>query len=251
MTFKNYVCVTCAQDFTRKYSADRHNRLLHQERGKIVRTLEYIIGRVTGEYGLADPIGFRRKRHSTDGNFPFTNVAHNRSDSENSENVQRKEFVSNENPYNEPVEASPAEQFEDQSSSKLKEIKVLCRSIFPQFGDILLRKIEVDLIEHKGKESLLDSYLSQFRLIEAALVQPRAKRLEKPVSEKPPLSLHPHLRNLPQVVRNKLAEIEQVISPNNHPDPVWEEIERLAKVYRFTDDLNILNAALDSYKKRV
>jgi len=65
------------------------------------------------------------------------------------------------------------------------------------------------------------------------------------------LSLHPHLRDLPQVVRNKLAEIEQVISPNNHPDPVWEEIERLAKVYRFTGDLNILNAALDSYKKRV
>ena len=45
MTFKNYVCVMCAQDFTRKYSAYRHNRDLHQGRSNIVRTLEYVIGR--------------------------------------------------------------------------------------------------------------------------------------------------------------------------------------------------------------
>ena len=49
MTFKNYVCTICAQEFTRKYSALRHNRTLHQGRANIVRVLEYIVGRIRGE----------------------------------------------------------------------------------------------------------------------------------------------------------------------------------------------------------
>jgi hypothetical protein len=115
MTFKNYVCVICAQDFTRKYSAYRHNRLLHQERGKIVRTLEYIIGRVNGEYLSADPEVFRRnnRRLNTDskfGNFPFINVAHDRSDSQSSESMQHKELQSNRNRYDGSSHINPLEQ---------------------------------------------------------------------------------------------------------------------------------------------
>lgn len=259
MTFKNYVCVLCAQDFTRRYSANRHNRILHQERSKIVRTLEYIIGRVTGEYVSADPLVFRRtnSRRPTDailGNFPFINVAHNRSDSHSSEYMQRKEYILNQNPYIESARTHPADQFGDQTSSKLEEIKSLCaKFVSPQFRDNVLRNIELDVIEHEGKESVLDKYLQPLRKVEAFYAMSSSIGSEKLVKEKPPLSLHRKLGDLPQVVRDKLGEIEQVMSSNsnNTPNYVFEEIERLANDYRITSDLNILNVALDFRKSRV
>ena len=69
--------------------------------------------------------------------------------------------------------------------------------------------------------------------------------------EKTPLSSHHQLVDLPQEVRNRLAEIEQGMGPNNSPNLVWEEIERLANEYRSRRDPNILSAALERFKKRV
>jgi hypothetical protein len=46
----NYVCATCGQDFTRRYSANRHNNHFHFGNGIIVRLLEYIIGRTNGRF---------------------------------------------------------------------------------------------------------------------------------------------------------------------------------------------------------
>src|ERR671924_2176272 len=43
-----FVCVTCAQDFTRGYDARRHNSNHHFEQAKIVSFLEYLIGRTNG-----------------------------------------------------------------------------------------------------------------------------------------------------------------------------------------------------------
>ena len=45
-----YVCVTCAQTFTRGSSARRHNSKLHFSQGIIVQMLEYIIGRSCGRF---------------------------------------------------------------------------------------------------------------------------------------------------------------------------------------------------------
>jgi hypothetical protein len=58
---QNYVCTICAQDFTRKTSANRHNTNLHQGRAVIVTFVEYIVGRVSGIYQAADPRQDRRK----------------------------------------------------------------------------------------------------------------------------------------------------------------------------------------------
>jgi hypothetical protein len=58
---QNYVCTMCAQDFTRKTSANRHNNNLHQGRAVIVRFVEYIVGRLSGMYQAADPRQYRRK----------------------------------------------------------------------------------------------------------------------------------------------------------------------------------------------
>src|SRR5215207_3046620 len=43
-----YVCVTCAQDFTRGYDAKRHNFKHHSGLANIVSFLEYLIGRTNG-----------------------------------------------------------------------------------------------------------------------------------------------------------------------------------------------------------
>jgi hypothetical protein len=50
MSKVNYVCATCGQHFTRRYSANRHNNRFHFGNGIIVRLLEYIIGRTNGRF---------------------------------------------------------------------------------------------------------------------------------------------------------------------------------------------------------
>jgi hypothetical protein len=50
MSKMNYVCATCGQDFTRRCSANRHNNHFHFGNGIIVRVLEYIIGRINGQF---------------------------------------------------------------------------------------------------------------------------------------------------------------------------------------------------------
>jgi hypothetical protein len=57
--------------------------------------------------------------------------------------------------------------------------------------------------------------MQRLRLAEGVRVKASSKG-----SEKPPLRIHFKLRDLPQVVRDKLAEIEQVMSPNHHPNDV-------------------------------
>jgi hypothetical protein len=255
MSSKNYVCVTCAQDFTRKYSAYRHNRVLHQEQGKIVRTLEYIIGRLSGEYQSADPILFRSKnRQRTAGgaphNFPFGTIAHNSPDSHSYENIPRqKEYKPTQRSYYELPEIHSADDGEPRSS-KLAEIKGLCKSLFsPPLQDFILRNIELVITKNKGKESILDDYLQRLRQLEALSPQLSSLIPKTPVMEKSPLSLHRYLGDLPQAAKNTLAEIEKEMTCCSDEPTVWEEIERLANEYRNTGDFSVLDKALTHYKK--
>ena len=55
MTRINWVCASCGEHFTRKYSANRHNNNLHFGNGQIVRLLDYIVGRASGQYLPSDP----------------------------------------------------------------------------------------------------------------------------------------------------------------------------------------------------
>lgn len=57
---KLLVCATCSQDFTRKSSAERHNRNIHLGMGEIVRFIDYVIGRLGGKYVAADPSLFKK-----------------------------------------------------------------------------------------------------------------------------------------------------------------------------------------------
>src|SRR5215469_12340168 len=56
-----YVCTTCSEHFTRKYSAKRHNITVHHNNGgEIVPLVEYLVGRKSGRYHASHPFWYRR-----------------------------------------------------------------------------------------------------------------------------------------------------------------------------------------------
>ena len=55
----NYVCTTCSQTFTRRASGIRHNSNLHLGTAGIVRLIDYIVGRSSGQYLQCNPLDFR------------------------------------------------------------------------------------------------------------------------------------------------------------------------------------------------
>src|SRR5262244_4625915 len=58
----NYVCTTCSEHFTRKYSAKRHNITVHHDNGgEIVPLVEYLVGRKSGRYLASHPSWYRRR----------------------------------------------------------------------------------------------------------------------------------------------------------------------------------------------
>ena len=61
----NYVCTTCSEHFTRKYSAKRHNLTVHHNNGgEIVPLLEYLVRRSSGRYQASHPSWYRRSEKS-------------------------------------------------------------------------------------------------------------------------------------------------------------------------------------------
>jgi hypothetical protein len=60
-----WICAICGEGFTRKSSAKRHNENLHSSGAMIVRSIEYIIGRVKGKFPVPqDPLSYRRNNKS-------------------------------------------------------------------------------------------------------------------------------------------------------------------------------------------
>jgi hypothetical protein len=56
-----YVCTTCEEHFTRRYSATRHNLTIHNNRVEIVSLLEYLVGRSSGRYRADHPFWYHRR----------------------------------------------------------------------------------------------------------------------------------------------------------------------------------------------
>jgi hypothetical protein len=58
----SFVCTTCSEHFTRKYSANRHNHNLHNGAAEIVRFIDYIAGRSSGQYpSTLHPSWYKRR----------------------------------------------------------------------------------------------------------------------------------------------------------------------------------------------
>ena len=75
MRSKAWVCANCSKDFTRRFSAQRHVRVVHGGMEKIVRTLDYIIGRTICEHPQIEPSVY--KINNRQQNFRATDFASN------------------------------------------------------------------------------------------------------------------------------------------------------------------------------
>jgi hypothetical protein len=67
MARPNYVCTTCSEHFTRKYSAKRHNITVHHNNGggEIVPLVEYLVGMKSGRYQASHPFWYGRNGKRT------------------------------------------------------------------------------------------------------------------------------------------------------------------------------------------
>src|SRR5215510_3237130 len=74
MGSKIWFCALCSEGFTRKHSANRHNQNLHHDQGKLVRTIDYIIGRLAGKYGEGDPSTYRSRYKQAESSFARSDI---------------------------------------------------------------------------------------------------------------------------------------------------------------------------------
>ena len=62
----NYVCATCSETFTRKASGLRHNLNMHLGTADVVRLIDYLLGRISGQYMPSGPADFRLTKRQKD-----------------------------------------------------------------------------------------------------------------------------------------------------------------------------------------
>lgn len=261
MGSKTWVCAICSQDFTRKYSAYRHSRDLHRGPGKIVRMIDYVIGRIAGEYNPDDPLTHRSRYMKHESNFPHSDakgfnfpsasIAHDSSQGVSSNTLpHNKVHVSDQQPNTNPVQSStyPFCGF----TSKLDEIQKLSRALLPpQTTEALLRGFSQAVIDNGGNEDILDRGLEVLRnnmnMMEASRYLFGA--LTKEANRPPPLHGH-QVAHLPESSRTKLAEIEKILKMNLKNDvAVWEEIKGLIDVCNSTRNHSILDLELESHRR--
>ena len=261
MGSKIWVCAVCSQDFTRKSSAYRHTRDLHHGTGEIVRMIDYVIGRIAGEYKPGNPLTHRSGYMKHDStfphsdakgfNFPSASIAHDSSQGVSSNTLSHnKVHVSDQQPNTNPVQSStyPICGF----TSKMDDIQKFSRPFLPpQTIKALLRGFSLAVIDNGGNVDILDRGLEVLRnnmnMMEASryLFGAPTKEAHRP----PPLHGH-QVAHLPESSRTKLAEIEKILKMKFKNDvAVWEKIKGLIDVCNSTRNHTILDLELESHRR--
>ncbi len=240
MNSKTWVCAVCSQDFTRKYSAHRHSRDLHHGQGIIVRMIDYVIGRISGEYKPGNPLAYRSGYKQKDSafarsdadtkasTFPFASVAHDSPQGNFSKSSpHKKDYAPNQQPKTGSVQHSSS--LINGFSSKINEIEKLSRTLLPpQIAEGLLKELPQKVIDNDGSEDILDLCLQKLRS-NMNIMEAYRYRFGAPTKEKkrPPLHGH-HVEGLPESSRIKLAEIEKMLTIYHKNDnAVFEKIKYL------------------------
>lgn len=86
-----YVCTTCEEHFTRRYSATRHNTTIHGNTAEIVSLLEYLVGRSSGRYRASYPFWYRKRRSKENRFVGGAKVADSMGDSFQPTGLQREQ----------------------------------------------------------------------------------------------------------------------------------------------------------------
>jgi hypothetical protein len=254
MGSKNYVCSTCGQDFTRKDTAYRHNLTLHQGHGTIVRTLEYLIGRIKGEFAPADPLSYRRQRRHSINNNPNNlhhgTIAHNSPQHLNLYDKSKDEVPIHTN-SNMSADAYHASGPVNASFSKMDEFKSLCKKLFPHpQSEMLIRQMSFVYDQYGPKGFSLEEELEVLRQYDCIMSLSKSAGTDSQSTRKEPLSSHPYLYDLPYEIRLELEQIQAIMKsvPNNTDSIVYDKIEELGKRFRATPDRRIIDGALTYHK---
>lgn len=228
MGTKILVCVLCSQDFTRGYSANRHNQNLHHGQAKIVRMIDYVIGRIAGEYNPENPLAYRSS-YKQQGVWP-----------------RNKEHASDQQPNTNSVQPpiTPISEFITRS----EEFQELARTLYgPEKAKTLLKELYIAIIEDGGKKEVLDRCLEELKN-KANMKEAYHRLFSAPIKEdnkRPPLHGH-DVQNLEESSRVKLAQIEQLQKIRLKNDvAVHEEIKRIIKVLNSSRRHEILDLELD------
>jgi hypothetical protein len=151
-----YVCATCEEHFTRKYSGKRHNFNIHAGRSEIVPFIEYMVGRSSGRYLASHPSWYRKQRQlQANHSYPSENRV-----------IADSSFRPETLPQSYPDAALPNTQTTTvQQVQKLEELRLLlakkCSSQHNAYAILELAKF--NLIQ--GDEGFLNERLEQFRML--------------------------------------------------------------------------------------
>lgn len=211
--------------------------------------IDYVIGRIAGEYSPANPVAYRSgykqqapiSTSSIDKAFSFpvganVSVAH---DSSSGPAFQR--------PNTNSVHSSttPINGF----TEKVQEIQGLARSLYgPENTEAFLRELYVSVIKNEGREEILDRSIEELK---NRINVKQARRLlfsapAKEADKHPPLYGH-HVQHLSESSRTKLEKIEELSRVKlKNPVAVHEKIEKLIKACNSTHDHDILDLELQS-----
>jgi hypothetical protein len=157
MSRPNYVCATCSEHFTRKYSANRHNSNLHGGRSEIVSYIEYMAGRSSGRYLASHPSWYHKQRQ-LQANRTYPSDIRVIADTTSS---FRPETLLQ--PY--PLPATSPNSQTATIKQKLDELRLLAGKFSsPQDAHKILEWASITL--RQGDESFLNNKLEQLRMLD-------------------------------------------------------------------------------------
>jgi hypothetical protein len=148
-----YVCSTCSEHFTRRYSGKRHNFNIHAGRSEIVPFVEYMAGRSSGRYLASHPSWYRNHRQfQVNHRHRSEPIVADTANSFRLQNLQR------------PLPLN-AETATDHQLQKLQELKLLLGKFSSTHNaHIILELAKFNL--RQGDEGFLNDRLEQFRTLD-------------------------------------------------------------------------------------
>jgi hypothetical protein len=283
-----WVCATCAQYFSRRYSADRHNRILHDGKGITVRILDYIVGRVSGQFLPNDPLAYRMKvrneenvplvgSHSNNKNFWSKVIA----DSTNAmTSNSSKTLPSSQNSMKgkyPDLLAHPTRIAGDNKDSfsvlsqesvrrklRLQEFNFLVNKFYPQqTASKILALANYHLAQ--GNDDFFEKTLISLRKLKIGNSFDNSVADSPSLEESYSLGFDPTLLSSKvdkkvgesqctaehEQAKAKLLEIEEVLAPHCPPDFVKNVVKDLIQECNRTGDYGILDEALENHRNNV
>lgn len=283
----NWVCASCAQHFSRRYTANRHDRNLHEGKGIIVSILDYVVGRISGQFQSTNPLESRRDKQNgllfaskiANNNFGPKVIADSTSHivSQGSDNNIQDRASHNPNLLSQPTRkaddnvTSTADPFHNiaQRKLKLQELSgLLYKYYHEQDADNIFAMCK--FLVSQGNDDFLEQKLTFLRNIDNTASNGGNSPHKSVANKQNPGMPHSHVSDFSFVqrwpdkkhveqesgdeysqARAKLSEIEQVLSPHYPWETVQNIIKGLVKTCNITGKYDILDEALKRHRSNV